>query len=76
MKRNPKIRGFVLEVVDQEAFYQVWKSRVYGNKPVNGFYLASHVEFGASPMRDKRSMDRFLSDMKSIGLEYIVYPII
>jgi hypothetical protein len=74
--QKPKVRGFTLEVADQEAFYQVWRARL--NRPswyAAGLYLSSHVEFGASPIRDKRSMDRFLQDMDNLGLVYNVFAI-
>jgi hypothetical protein len=75
--RTPKVRGFKLEVADPEAFHLAWRAHRNGNQAVAGlgFYLSSHVEFGASPIRDKRSMDRFLQDMDNLGLVYNVFAI-
>ena len=73
--QSPKVRGFTLEVADQEAFYILWRARLNKSSDTAGLYLSSHVEFGASPIRDKRSMDRFLQDMASLGLVYNVFAI-
>jgi hypothetical protein len=73
--RTPKVRGFTLEVADQEAFYLIWRARLNRSADNTGLYLSSHVEFGASPIRDKRSMDRFLQDMDNLGLVYNVFAI-
>ena len=72
-----KIRGFKLEVADPDAFYQAWREHRNGNKTVEGlgFYLSAQAEFGASPIRDKKSMDRFIADMLSIGIVYNVFAI-
>ena len=75
MTQKPRVRGFTLEVADQEAFYQVWRARLNRSADVSNLYLSPHVEFGASPIRDKRSMDRFISDMASLGLVYNVFAI-
>jgi hypothetical protein len=69
--RTPKIVGFTLEVTDDNAFYEVWKRE----RTRTDMYFSSSVEFGASPIRDKNSMMRFINDMSVLGLTYMVYPI-
>jgi hypothetical protein len=58
-----KIRGF--EIL-------VWNpSLKIDGKPV----LDYRIEYGASPIRDKRSMDSELSRLSSNGVHFTVHPI-
>lgn len=74
-RTKTKVIGFTLEVSDKDAFYQAWGDQMRQGLGPSGYYLEETVEFGASPVRDKRSMELFLAAMSSIGLTYIVYPI-
>jgi hypothetical protein len=66
----PKIIGFTLEVTDENAYREVLKTEH------NQRFMCTYVEFGASPIRDRNSMHRFIKEMADLGLTYMVYPII
>ena len=41
-----------------------------------GEYIAPKVEFGASPIRDRKALDRYCELLESNGLAYTVHPIL
>ena len=68
---TPKILGFKLECMDYNAFYALWRiNRNSVDMP------ASHVEFGASPIRDRKSMADYMKHASNLGIEYHVFAII
>jgi hypothetical protein len=40
-----------------------------------GEYISHHVEFGSSPIRDKKALDRYCAIIKSYDLNFTVHPI-
>lgn len=68
------IRGFQIEI-DQTGPATTYRDahRAEWN---DGYYINTHVEFGASPIRDKKSMDEYLRRIASHGLQFTVYAII
>jgi hypothetical protein len=67
-----KILGFQIEVNapwDNYSAARDYEWRIKKN------YIDSHVEFGASPIRDKKSMDAYMACLKSHGLDFTVYAI-
>ena len=41
-----------------------------------GEYINTGVQFGASPIRDKRALERYCKMLNSNGLDFTVHPII
>ena len=68
---TPKIRGFKLECMDRAAYYAAW--RLHSNSIDMPDH---HPEFGASPIRDRKSMAKYMEHAKSLGIEYHVFAII
>jgi hypothetical protein len=67
-----KIRGFQIEI--DAPWSKYWEARNYEWR-IKKNYINSHVEFGASPIRDKRSMNTYMECLKSHGLDFTVYAI-
>lgn len=70
-QQTPKIVGFRLECDDPAAFYIAWKTHRFGPR-----WFSISYEYGASPVRDKRSMLEQIKDMAALGLTYNVFPIL
>lgn len=68
---NAKVRGFDVEVVSDYGDFRIvekamWKKRTY---------IAMRVEFGASPIRDKASLEKYCKLLDDNGLKYVVFGI-
>jgi hypothetical protein len=68
-----KILGF--EVIIRSDFSQFWPIKQLAWKRDNE-YISTRAEFGASPIRDKKSIDRYCKLLESYGLQYTVHPLI
>jgi len=68
-----KIVGF--EVIIRSDFSQFWPIYRIAWKR-DGEYITMRAEFGASPIRDKKSIDRYCKLLESYGLQYTVHPLI
>jgi hypothetical protein len=67
-----KILGF--EVIVQSSYNLYWEA--HKAEWSKGNYLASRVEFGASPIRDKKALERYCAMLTANGLDYTVHPIV
>jgi len=79
--KSPRILGF--EVLIQCDNYTTAASSKFNNywqvKQAlwkDGEYIDVKAQFGASPIRDKKALDRYCALLKANGLDFTVYPII
>ena len=68
---TPKIRGFKLECMNYDTWYTLW-----GTHRNSVDMPAARVEFGASPIRDRKSMAKYMEHASNLGIEYHVFAII
>jgi len=79
--KSPRILGFeVLIQCDNYnsaasgKFNHYWQLKQALGK--DGEYIDVKVQFGASPVRDKKALERYCALLKSNGLDFTVHPII
>ena len=70
-RQTPKPRGFAVEITSEYGIYRAAKDRWK-----HGRYINYTVEFGASPIRDKKAMDEYIDTLKWYGLTFIVTAIV
>jgi hypothetical protein len=78
--KSPRILGFeVLIQCDNyttavsSKFKHYWQAKQALWK--DGEYIDVKVQFGASPIRDKKALDRYCALLSANGLDFTVHPI-
>ena len=72
MARKPI--GFEV-AIDPDTPYSVFRAARHNSWTHHGVPLWNRAEFGASPIRDKKSRDEYTARLAYYGVEYTVKPI-